>query len=188
MTTFVFAIATTFMLLHALERVGQSCRSIATALWGNSGRKALSRAIASIRGTADSVVMIGIAEGAILGIVFASVGVPHAGSLAIVAALAAAVPFGTATLGLVAAATEMAQGQPAMAAIVMALAISLVVIADYVVRPRLASGGEKMPLTLLLMSIIGGIAAFGLVGLFAGPAATCAAVGAWRSWTAEQAV
>ena len=46
-----------------------------------------------------------------------------------------------------------------------ALAISWI---DNLVRPLIISGVEKIPFLLVLYGVLGGLAAFGLIGLFVG--------------------
>ncbi len=65
-----------------------------------------------------------------------------------------------------------------------ALAISWI---DKLVRPLIISGVAKIPFLLVLYGILGGLAAFGLIGLFVGPVILAILLALWREWTANNA-
>jgi predicted PurR-regulated permease PerM len=48
--------------------------------------------------------------------------------------------------------------------------LAIVFLLDMVIRPYLISKGSKMPLLLVLLGVFGGVASFGFIGLFIGPA------------------
>jgi predicted PurR-regulated permease PerM len=56
---------------------------------------------------------------------------------------------------------------------------------DSVVRPLLIRRGAHLPLVLLLAGVIGGLIAFGLVGIFLGPVVLAVAYTLLLSWMAE---
>jgi predicted PurR-regulated permease PerM len=56
---------------------------------------------------------------------------------------------------------------------------------DSVVRPMLIRRGAHLPLLLLLAGVIGGLIAFGLVGIFLGPVVLAVAYTLLLSWMAE---
>ena len=53
---------------------------------------------------------------------------------------------------------------------------------DNILKPLLISQGTKMPIPLILMGIIGGLIAWGVVGLFIGPTLLAAALNMLRHW------
>jgi len=57
--------------------------------------------------------------------------------------------------------------------------------ADSVVRPLLIRKGAHLPLVLLLAGVIGGLIAFGLVGIFLGPVVLAVAYTLLLSWMDE---
>jgi predicted PurR-regulated permease PerM len=54
--------------------------------------------------------------------------------------------------------------------------------ADNVIRPLLISNVTQLPFLLVMFGVLGGLAAFGLVGLFIGPMALAVATAVWREW------
>jgi predicted PurR-regulated permease PerM len=70
------------------------------------------------------------------------------------------------------------------ALIVFGVGMIIVFIADHFVRPVLIGGAVKLPFLWVLLGILGGLEAFGLVGLFLGPAVMAALIALWREWVA----
>lgn len=56
---------------------------------------------------------------------------------------------------------------------------------DHFVRPLLISRGAQIPFIVVLFGVLGGLAAFGLVGLFLGPVILAVLLAVWREWLAE---
>jgi len=57
---------------------------------------------------------------------------------------------------------------------------------DSVLRPLLIRKGAHLPLVLLLAGVIGGLIAFGLVGIFLGPVVLAVGYTLLQSWMAEE--
>jgi predicted PurR-regulated permease PerM len=56
---------------------------------------------------------------------------------------------------------------------------------DNVVRPFVISSATRIPFLLVMFGVLGGLAAFGLVGLFIGPVILAVLIAVWREWLAE---
>ena len=54
---------------------------------------------------------------------------------------------------------------------------------DNLLRPLLVSNAARLPFLLVALGAIGGMTAFGLVGVFAGPVLLGLAFELWRGWT-----
>ena len=57
---------------------------------------------------------------------------------------------------------------------------------DNVVRPVLIRMGADLPLLLIFSGVVGGLLAFGLVGIFIGPVVLAVAYRRLQAWVAEQ--
>ena len=132
---------------------------------------------ATLKGTA----VIGLLQGTLAGAAFAVAGVPSAlfwGALMVVLSVIPGV--GTA-LVWVPAAIVLISGGHATAGIVLALFCSLVVGSiDNVIRPRLVGQDTKLPDLLILLSTLGGVAMFGMLGLIIGPILAALFVTVWE--------
>ena len=60
-----------------------------------------------------------------------------------------------------------------------ALAVSWI---DNLIRPLVISNQTRIPFLLVLFGVLGGITAFGLVGLFVGPVILAVLMAVWREW------
>ena len=53
---------------------------------------------------------------------------------------------------------------------------------DNFIRPLVIANATRIPFLLVLFGVLGGIAAFGLVGLFVGPVILAVFMAVWREW------
>jgi predicted PurR-regulated permease PerM len=79
--------------------------------------------------------------------------------------------IGAATVCLVAALLLLVTGHPYMAIFLAVWGVGVVGLVDNVVKPYLIKGDVEMHGAVVFFSLIGGIAAFGMIGLLAGPLA-----------------
>src|SRR5262249_46803935 len=56
---------------------------------------------------------------------------------------------------------------------------------DNILRPILIKKGADLPLLLVLVGVLGGLVAFGLIGIFLGPTVLAVAYTLLKSWIAE---
>jgi predicted PurR-regulated permease PerM len=57
---------------------------------------------------------------------------------------------------------------------------------DNIVRPLVISAGTQIPFLLVMFGVLGGLTAFGLVGLFIGPVILAVLIAVWREWLEEK--
>jgi predicted PurR-regulated permease PerM len=57
---------------------------------------------------------------------------------------------------------------------------------DNVLRPLLISNAARVPFLLIMLGALGGLAAYGLVGVFIGPVLLGTAVAIWREWASDE--
>ena len=184
---FGFTLLTLFFLLRDGERLGAQTRRIGHRLFGPGGQRIGDQMIASVHGTVDGLVLVGLGEGVLLGIAYAVAGVPHPTLFGLLTAIAAMIPFGAPLLFGLAALLLLVQGSMlgAIAVFVFGMVVSFA--ADHFVRPVLIGGTTRLPFIWVLLGILGGIGAWGLLGLFVGPALMAALILLWREGAAEPA-
>jgi predicted PurR-regulated permease PerM len=111
-----------------------------------------------------------IVQGALLGAGFFFAGVPSWLVFGVLAMLFALVPFvGTAILWIPAAIWLAARGHPGAALFIAGWGILVVGSVDNFLRPFLISGRVEVPTLAVFIGVMGGLAAFGFIGLFLGP-------------------
>jgi predicted PurR-regulated permease PerM len=109
-------------------------------------------------------------QGALVGIAFLIVGLPSPIVFGVIAALVALLPFGgTAIVWAPAALIMAAQGRWGAAIFMTVWGALLVSLVDNIVRPMLVSGRANVGTLTVFIGVLGGIGAFGAIGLFFGP-------------------
>ena len=53
---------------------------------------------------------------------------------------------------------------------------------DNVIRPLVISGASRVPFLVVLFGVLGGLSAFGAVGLFLGPVILAVLLSVWQAW------
>lgn len=109
-------------------------------------------------------------QGALVGIAFLIVSLPSPVVFGVVAALLGLLPFGgTAFVWGPAALVLALQGRWGAAIFMLVWGVVLVSLVDNVVRPMLVSGRANVGTLTIFIGVLGGLAAFGAIGLFLGP-------------------
>jgi predicted PurR-regulated permease PerM len=183
---FAFTLLVLFFLIRDRDAVVAQCRTMSDRLLGPTGERIAQQAVLSVRGTIDGLVLVGIGEGAAMAIVYELLGVPHPLLLGVATAIAAMIPFGAAVMFVIAALLLLAQGAIGGAVAVVAIGLVVVGIADHFIRPAMIGSATRLPFLWVLLGILGGVEALGLLGLFVGPATMAVLVMLWREFIAPE--
>lgn len=184
---FGFTLLTLFFLFKDGDVVSAQLQRASERAFGPSGERVGSQMIASIHGTVDGLVLVGLAEGLILGVGYMVAGVPHPTLFGLFTAVAAMVPFGAAVAFGIAALILVTQGSVVSAVVIGVLGFVVTFIADHFVRPTLIGSATRLPFLWVLLGILGGVETWGLLGLFLGPAIMAALMLLWREWAGSGA-
>ena len=182
LTLFVFTLFTLFFLFKKGHELTQQMRRAAARTFGPNGERVGRQIIASVHGTVDGLVLVGLGEGVLLGIVYAIAGVPHATVFGALTAVAAMIPFAAPVIFALAALLLAAQGSIVWGLAVFCIGMLVTACADHFVRPALIGGATELPFIWVLLGILGGVEMWGLLGLFLGPAIMAALMLLWREW------
>ena len=182
---FAFTVVTLFFLFRDGPGLRTQIQAASRRLFGPHGETVGRQMVASVHGTVDGLVLVGMGVGVLLGIAYAVAGVPHPVVLGALTALAAVIPLGAPVILAIAALLAVAQGHTVAAIALGAFGMAVVFIADHAVRPALIGGATKLPFLWVLLGILGGVETFGLLGLFLGPAVMAALILLWREWTGD---
>ena len=144
----------------------------------------------SLRAVPNSVVVSTLATSGVQAVLalagYLVAGVPSALFFALLTFFTSFIPaVGTMLVWLPLAAIKIATGHVVAGAFLAGWGILVVGMADNFVKPVLIKRGVAFPIGLVFFALIGGLAAFGPVGLVAGPlslAFLVAIVRAWNEW------
>jgi predicted PurR-regulated permease PerM len=184
----LFTLLTLFFLFRDGGALGERLRELSDRVIGLRGERIAGQMIAAVHGTVNGLVLVGLAEGIFLGIVYFAVGLPYPASFGALTGVAAVIPFAAPVVYCVAALYLFAAGNTLGAIIVLVVSSFVVSVADHFVRPFLIGGAARLPFLLVLLGILGGLETMGFLGLFLGPAAMAALVALWREWTEPQPI
>jgi len=143
--------------------------------------------VLAVKSTVNGLVLVGLGEGVLIGIAYWLTGLPSPVVWAALTAALAIIPFGAPLAYLAAAGFLAANGNTSGAIGIAVWGTVVLFAADHFIRPRLIGEATRMPFLLVLFGIFGGVEAFGLVGLFAGPAAMALFITLWREPYADAA-
>jgi predicted PurR-regulated permease PerM len=57
---------------------------------------------------------------------------------------------------------------------------------DNLIRPLVISKATEIPFIIVMFGVLGGLAAFGMIGLFVGPVVLAVLIAVWREWRADR--
>ncbi len=139
-----------------------------------------------IKAVVYGLVLTALAQGALAGLGYWAAGVEAPVLLAALTALIALVPFGTPFVWGSIGVWLLLTGQVAAGVGLLLWGALVVSWIDNLVRPLVISSATRIPFLLVMFGVLGGLAAFGLVGLFLGPVILAVLVAVWREWLEER--
>jgi predicted PurR-regulated permease PerM len=136
----------------------------------NQAHRLLSNISDTIVANVYGILSVGIAQGILTGIAVAIVGIPSPLLLGLGAAFASIVPVvGAALVWIPAGLYLIFTGAMWKGVFVLLWGVLVISTADNIIRPWVVSGKVELHPLVLLFFILGGVEAFGFIGLFLGP-------------------
>lgn len=184
---FGFAVLSAFFFYRDGDRLLEQTRRMLLGLLGARAESYLSAIGDTTRAVLYGLVLTALAQGALAGAGYAVAGLQAPILLGVLTAVFALIPFGTPLVWGGVSLWLYLTGE-VLAAAALALWGALVVSQiDNLLRPLVISNATRIPYILVLFAVLGGIAAFGLVGLFLGPIVIAVLLAVWQEWIIEQA-
>jgi predicted PurR-regulated permease PerM len=163
------------------EAAAAGVRAFASRLAGERGDAAVILAGQSVQSVALGVVVTALVQTALVGLGIFVAGLPHPGLLTAIVFVLCIAQVGP-ILILIPAIIWMYSHASGMAATIFLIYSIPMALLDNILRPILISRGVDLPLILIIAGVIGGLIAFGVIGLFIGPvilAVTYSSLGVW---------
>jgi predicted PurR-regulated permease PerM len=182
---FLFAITLIAVSLVLRDGTWLADRSVVTArrLLGSPGTRLIGKIAEATRATVNGTIAATILKGAVLGIAYVMMGVPHPLLFSVLTTVLALVPLGAWVALAAASLTLVVQDGTLLAPVgLFVYSAAVLLIGDNFIQPALIGGSAELPLPLVLIGILGGMHFFGLVGLFLGPVIMAALLAVWREW------
>lgn len=181
-----FTLLTLFFLFRDGRYLAAQLLDLSDRAIGQRGERIARQMVAAVHGTVTGLVLVGLAEGILLGAAYFAVDLPYPALVGAATCIAAIIPFGAPFVYWIAGLYLLSVGNTFGAFFIWGFGSAIVFIADHFVRPGMIGGAARLPFLLVLLGILGGLESMGLIGLFVGPAVMAAIVSLWREWTEPQ--
>ncbi len=164
------------------ELLVRSLRAGTARIAGTMADELLAIVRDTVRGVVIGIVGTALAQGALATVGFLIAGVPAAFLLGGLTALLSLIPGGPVVVWLGATIWLLAHQQLGWAIFMVLWGALLVSSIDNVLRPLLISRGASLSFALVFVGVIGGLLAFGFVGIFLGPTLLALTWRLWNTW------
>ena len=139
----------------------------------------------TVRGVMYGLLGTALAQGIVATIGFFIASVPAALLLGVATAVLSLLPIGPPLIWGSATVWLFYQGSVGWGIFMLLWGVFLISGVDNVVKPLLISHGSKLPFILILFGVMGGVLAFGFVGVFIGPTLLAVGYGLLQEWVAS---
>jgi predicted PurR-regulated permease PerM len=170
-----------FLFRHGVSVLAQF-RGVATRWLGDAARGYIQAVGVTVRAVVFGIVLTALAQGVLAGLGYWVAGIPAPALWGVITALISLIPFIGPVVWIGLSLSLLAHGET-QAAVGLFLWGALVVSwVDNLIRPLVISGPTRIPFLLVFLGVLGGINAFGLIGLFLGPVLLAVSIAIWREW------
>jgi predicted PurR-regulated permease PerM len=141
----------------------------------------------TINGVVYGIVGTGIAQAVAAVIGYLIAGIPGALMLGFLTFFLSLIPAGPAVIWVAAAAWLFYEDKAGWGVFLALWGFFVISGIDNVVKPLIISRGASLPFALVLLGVLGGVIAFGFVGIFLGPVLLAVGFNLARGWTEARA-
>jgi predicted PurR-regulated permease PerM len=174
-----------FFLLRDGPRLLRETTALLEGILGPRIRDYLDAIGSTTQAVVYALILGALAQGAVAGIGYWIFGISAPVLMAALTALIALVPFGAPLIWCTLSIWLLVTGHIWQGVGLLFWGGVLVSWVDNIVRPLVISSATQMPFLLVVFGVLGGVLAFGLVGLFIGPVLLAVSLAIWREWLEE---
>ena len=165
-------------------RLAAGLMTIAHKLGGELGREVLTLSRGTVRAVMLGIFGTALAQALVALIGFEVAGVPLPLLLAAITFFLSVIPVGPPLVWGGAALWLYGHGEPGWALFMFLYGLLAISTVDNVVKPILISHSSHLPRLLVVLGVLGGIVAFGFIGIFLGPTLLAVALTLVKHWIA----
>ena len=170
-----------FVYRHGVSVLAQF-RGVATRWLGEVARGYIQAVGVTVRAVVFGIVLTALAQGLLAGLGYWVAGIQAPALWGAITALVSLIPFIGPVVWIGLSLSLLAHGETHAALGLFLWGALVVSWVDNLIRPLVISGPTKIPFLLVFLGVLGGIHAFGLIGLFLGPVLLAVSVAIWREW------
>ncbi|MEO1192335.1 MAG: AI-2E family transporter [Pseudomonadota bacterium] len=180
---FLLAIIIAGILMPQAGRMGDGLENFAARLTPSKGAAFIELARNTVRNVARGVIGVSVLQSLLIGIGFVGAGVPLAGILTLICLFLAIIQIGPGIV-VIGSLIYVWMELDTLTAVLFTVWMVPAMLIDNVLRPILMSRGLPVPMVVILLGVLGGTLAHGLIGLFIGPVILAFGYDLLRAWTA----
>ena len=181
----LFVVIIMFFFYRDGARILYETRHVLAKYIGPQAHGYLHAAGNTTRAVVYGVLLTALIQGAVAGLGYWVAGLSSPVIFGVITAMLALIPFCTPLAWGSAGLWLFMQGNTAEAIGIWIWGAAVVSQLDNVLRPIFISSVSRIPFLLVLFGVLGGLLAFGLIGIFIGPIILTVAWAVWREWTAH---
>ncbi len=174
-----------FLFLHG-EALAVRLRVALSRLAGARSGYLIDITQGTVNGVIYGILGTALAQGVLASIGFLIAGVPGAMLLGVVTFFFSVVPVGPPLVWGGSAIWLFQQGELGWAVFVAVWGFFLVSTVDNVIKPFIISRGSRLPFAVVLLGVLGGVLAFGVIGVFLGPTLLALGYRLLSEWTTSE--
>lgn len=166
--------------------LAESLTTIAHKLGDNLGIKLLDLSCGTVKAVMLGIFGTAVAQSVVAWVGFMIAGAPAPLLLAMATFFLSMIPIGPPLIWGGAALWLFNQGELGWAIFLLVYGLFAISSVDNIVKPILISHSAKLPLLLIILGVLGGAIAFGLVGIFLGPTLLALGLKLTQHWISSQ--
>jgi predicted PurR-regulated permease PerM len=139
----------------------------------------------TVKAVVYGLVLTALVQGLLVGLGYWVAGAGAPVFLAALTTVCGLIPFAAPTVWIGVCVWLLVKGSTAAAIGLLIWGAIVLGWTDHIVRPFLISREAAIPFIVVLFGVLGGLASFGLVGLFIGPVILAVLLAVWREWLFE---
>lgn len=181
---FIVSFVIAGVLLATADKGAQAAHALATRLAGDRGQEFAGLAVGTIRNVAIGILGVSIVQTALLSLGFLVADIPAAGLLALIVLILCIIQLGPGLVSIPAV-IYMFSTADAGAASIFAVWTIVMTLIDSVLKPMVFGRGAQVPTLVIFLGAIGGMVAYGIIGLFVGAIVLSLGYKLYEAWLQE---
>ena len=177
-----FSVIICFFFYRDGSAITTRLRAVMERLAGHRAKQLIEVTAGTVSRVMNGILGTALAQSVLALIGFWIAGVPGAMLLGLLTFFLSIIPMGPPLVWLPVALWLYFQGQTGWAIFLAAYGVVVISSIDNVVKPYLISRGGSLPLLLVFMGVLGGLLAFGFIGVFLGPVILAVAYALLSEW------
>jgi predicted PurR-regulated permease PerM len=153
---------------------------------GDRGLHLVSIAVSTMRGVVYGILGTALAQGVLAAVGFWLAGIPAAPLLGLATFFLSPVPIGPPLVWAPVAFWLFANGHAGWGTFILIWGVAVVSSVDNFIKPLIISRGSNLPFILVLLGVLGGVIAFGFIGVFLGPTLLALGFELIHDWSEER--